>query len=142
MHKPYVNSLAAWRGLHLCGRPGKLSIDAEMRAYVDELLTANTFRQVAAACLERFGPDRAPRKSAIYRYWQETRYRYWQETRSPAPFPSPKPTKNTRKAKMQPFKYPLKTVLRNFGYPHSCQGAIGACWPFWRARPDGRGKRV
>ena len=67
--KPMVNSLAEWRGLHLRGQPAKIATDAEVRAYVDELLETNTFQDVAAACRARFGSERTPSKSAIHRYW-------------------------------------------------------------------------
>ena len=70
MDRPRVNSLAAWRALHLTGSPSKFSIDAELRAYVDELLKTDTMQQIADACREKFGAKRAPSKSAVHRYWR------------------------------------------------------------------------
>ncbi len=83
MIRPHVDSLAAWRALHLTGRPAKLSIDAEVRAYVDELLAANTFQQVADACLARFGAERAPGKSAVHRYFRAVQAAAAQESFKP-----------------------------------------------------------
>lgn len=67
---PMVNSVAEWHGLHLAGRPPKIAVDPEVRAYVDELLPRMTFRQIEAACREKFGPKRAPGDTVIHRYWQ------------------------------------------------------------------------
>ena len=92
MDKPCVDSLAAWRGLHLCSRPSKIRSDAELRALVDELLKTKTFQQVAAACLERFGPDRAPGKSAVHRYWQEMGL----QDRPPSAKPDQKPRRRAK----------------------------------------------
>lgn len=62
-----------WRRRHLPGRPGKIDGDPEVRAVVDDLLNTCTFDQIVAHCRDRFGPDRAPSKSAISRYWQRRR---------------------------------------------------------------------
>lgn len=51
------------------GRP-KIESDAEVRAFIDDLLPHLTFKQLAQASLERFGKPRAPSKSAIGRYWR------------------------------------------------------------------------
>lgn len=68
--KPMANSLAEWHGLHLPGRPMKIAVDAEVRAFVHELLPQMTFAQIAAACRKKFGPKRAPGKTVLHRYWQ------------------------------------------------------------------------
>lgn len=65
----YPASAAEWRALHLPGNPGRLARDPEVRVLVDELLPRMTFAAIAAECRRRFGPDRAPSKSAIGRYW-------------------------------------------------------------------------
>jgi hypothetical protein len=66
-HKPIPAS--EWRRLHLPGTPGKISGDPEIAAFVDELLATTGMVKIAAACKERFGPERAPGKSAVHRYW-------------------------------------------------------------------------
>lgn len=58
-----------WRRLHLPGTPGKISGDPEVAAFVDPLLATKSFRLIVEACKERFGPARAPGKSAVHRYW-------------------------------------------------------------------------
>lgn len=59
-----------WRRLHRSGNPAKILADAELRAFVDERLPVMTFSRLAAACLEKFGPDRAAGRTAIHHYWQ------------------------------------------------------------------------
>ena len=59
------------RRLHLGGTPGKITGDPEVAAFVDDLLATETFTQIAEACKRRFGPARAPGKSAVHRYWQK-----------------------------------------------------------------------
>lgn len=66
-----VRSLAEWKGLHLPGHPPKILLDQELRAFLDEALTRMTFKEAAAACLERFGARRAVGAATIHRYWQE-----------------------------------------------------------------------
>ena len=54
-------------------RPGRLSkcdLDPEVAAFVRERLGTMPVIKIAAEVLARFGPDRAPRKTAICRYWQ------------------------------------------------------------------------
>ncbi len=53
-------------------RPGRLSrfdLDPEVAAFVRERLGTMPVVRIADAALARFGPDRAPRKTAICRYW-------------------------------------------------------------------------
>ena len=64
-----VASLAEWKGLHRPGNPPKILSDQELREFLDEALTRMTFKEAAAACVERFGKDRAPSLSVIHRYW-------------------------------------------------------------------------
>ncbi len=65
-----VSSLAEWKGLHRPGRPPKIMIDSEIRAFVDDALKQMTFQEVAEAARERFGTRRAPSPSSVHRYWQ------------------------------------------------------------------------
>ena len=53
-------------------RPGRLSRfdqDPEVAAFVQERLGRMPVVGIAEAALARFGPERAPRKTAISRYW-------------------------------------------------------------------------
>jgi len=65
-----VSSLAEWKGLHLRGRPPKIMIDPEVRAFVDDAMKRMTFQEVAAAAQEQFGTERAPSPTSVHRYWQ------------------------------------------------------------------------
>ena len=65
----HTRSITEWRRLHLPGSPSKIQIDPELRAFVDERLPTMTLKQIAAACVKRFGRKRAPGKSAVHRYW-------------------------------------------------------------------------
>ena len=60
---------AEWRRLHLPGLPGKITADPEVRAFVDGMLEAHSFRVIAEACAEKFGLKRSPGRSAVHRYW-------------------------------------------------------------------------
>lgn len=62
-----------WRRLHHSGRPPRLLVDSELRAFVDKALESMSFTAIAKAARKRFGIKRAPSKSTIHRYWQ--RYR-------------------------------------------------------------------
>jgi hypothetical protein len=42
--------------------------DAKVEAFIARRLTRKTVPAIMAECLERFGPDRTPSRSAIYRY--------------------------------------------------------------------------
>ena len=57
------------RRRHIPGRPFKVCMDTEVRLFVDLALESMTFVEIAKACRERFGAERAPGKSAVYRYW-------------------------------------------------------------------------
>ena len=55
-------------------RPGRLSRfdqDPEVAAFVRERLGTMPVIKIAEDVLARFGPDRAPRKTAIWRYWRQ-----------------------------------------------------------------------
>lgn len=54
---------------HLRGVPHKVLRDPEVAAFVEGALGSMTFQAIADACIERFGPGRAPGKSAVHRYW-------------------------------------------------------------------------
>ena len=54
----------------LLGRLSKCDLDPEVAAFVRERLGTMPVIKIAAEVLARFGPDRAPRKTAICRYWQ------------------------------------------------------------------------
>ena len=58
-----------WREQHRAGRPHKVLCDPEVEAFVAAALASMTFAVIADACLERFGPQRAPGKSSLARYW-------------------------------------------------------------------------
>jgi hypothetical protein len=60
---------AEWRARHLPGHPFKVMCDPEVQQFVAAALKTMGFKAIAAACSERFGPERAPSKSAIQRYW-------------------------------------------------------------------------
>lgn len=60
-----------WREQHRAGHPHKVLRDLEVEAFVEGALASMTFQAIADACLERFGPERAPGKSAVHRYWRE-----------------------------------------------------------------------
>lgn len=68
-----VSSLAEWKGLHRPGNPPKILCDQELREFLDDALTRLTFKEAAAACVERFGKARAPSLSAVHRYWHATK---------------------------------------------------------------------
>ena len=62
-----VDTALCWRR-----RPGRLSRfdqDPEVAAFVQERLGRMPVVGIAEAALARFGPERAPRKTAISRYW-------------------------------------------------------------------------
>lgn len=65
-------TLAEWRRRHLPGVPSKISSDAEVRQFVTSAFDTMTFDAIADACRKKFGPKRAPGKSAVHRYWQKS----------------------------------------------------------------------
>jgi hypothetical protein len=69
-------SAAEWRARHLPGRPSKIAGDPEVRQFVNAAFKTMTFVEIAAACLVRFGPERAPTKSSVHRYWLAVRSRH------------------------------------------------------------------
>jgi hypothetical protein len=60
---------------HRPGRPAKLSIDIELRTFVEARLGFLTFDQIAAAVAAHFPPDRRVGKSAIHEWWHTHRKR-------------------------------------------------------------------
>lgn len=60
----------AWRTQHRLGDVPKILRDAQVKAFVDQRLgDPVTFTQLAQECLELFGKERAPSRSALHRYW-------------------------------------------------------------------------
>ncbi len=64
-----IADVSGWRLLHWPGNPARILFDPDLRAFIDERLATMTYRQIVAACREKFGLERAPSKSAISRYW-------------------------------------------------------------------------
>lgn len=46
--------------------------DPELASFIRPLLGKSTVQVISDLCRERFGPDRAPSKSAIHRFWQRS----------------------------------------------------------------------
>jgi hypothetical protein len=78
---PNNPAVLAWRRRHLPGNPSKIECDKAVRIFVDRHLPAMTFQQLALACRERFGADRAPSKSSMHLYWQRRRRGHLQRQR-------------------------------------------------------------
>ena len=53
------------------GRLSKFDQDPEVAAFVRERLGTTPVIKIAEEVLARFGPERAPRKTAIWRYWRQ-----------------------------------------------------------------------
>lgn len=51
------------------GRRPKFYSDIEMRKHLIRLHRETTIAQARASCLDRFGPERTPSRSAISRFW-------------------------------------------------------------------------
>lgn len=73
--KRQVATAEEWKGLHLPGKPPRLLLDQEQRAFIDDALTKMTFAEIEAACKERFGEKRGLSDSAIHRYYQDKKKR-------------------------------------------------------------------
>lgn len=56
------------------GRPFKIEEDEEVRAFIHSQPHAMTLTQLANACRERFGHERAPSRSTISRYVLHLKY--------------------------------------------------------------------
>jgi hypothetical protein len=91
-----------WREQHRAGHPHKILRDPEVEAFVEDALARMTFQAIADACLERFGPERAPRKSAVHRYWTD-----FHKARRPELHP----LKRRRKLRT-PSSQPQETICR------------------------------
>lgn len=57
------------------GKPSKIELDQEVKTFIDDRLGRLTMEELLAACRERFGSDRTPSRTALYRYWQRLRQR-------------------------------------------------------------------
>jgi hypothetical protein len=55
-------------------RVSKIRRDPELEAYVKERLQSDTLVEIVAACLAKFGPERAPSKSALQRFIDSERW--------------------------------------------------------------------
>ncbi|CAM3391829.1 hypothetical protein SAMN04488021_1814 [Paracoccus aminovorans] len=55
---------------HRPGRPGKIALDPELRAFIEARLSHMTFAEIEAAVAAQFPPDRRTSLSAIHRWWQ------------------------------------------------------------------------
>ena len=51
------------------GGPSPIDLDPELSTFIRERLGRDPLYRIAALCVERFGADRAPSKSAIHRFW-------------------------------------------------------------------------
>lgn len=51
------------------GGRSPIEFDPELAAFIRDRLGRDRLTAIAAACRSRFGPSRAPSKSAIHRYW-------------------------------------------------------------------------
>lgn len=57
-------------------RPGtvcRLDQDHELRRFIEDRLFRLTLDELRTACVEEFGPDRAPARSSLHRYSQKLR---------------------------------------------------------------------
>jgi len=71
--------LKEWRRQHRRGLPSILEADAEVNAFVEADITKMTFKALADAIQERFGPDRSTSKQALHRYWTKHKARILSE---------------------------------------------------------------
>ena len=58
-------------GAHQRGMPAKLTLDPELRAFVEARLPHMTFAQIEAEVTAHFPPDRRISLSSIHRWWQK-----------------------------------------------------------------------
>ena len=67
--------LRYWDAFHPVrkGRSRRVDLDGELRAFLDDALGRLTLDRLVAACVARFGKERAPSRSAIHRYSQMSR---------------------------------------------------------------------
>lgn len=52
------------------GGSSHIDRDPELAAFIRQHLGKTPLPEIPALCRDRFGPDRAPSKSAIHRYWK------------------------------------------------------------------------
>lgn len=64
------------------GPVSKIDADPELKEFIHSLPAYHGVEQIAAMCVERFGVDRAPSKSAVHRYLQKLSKRYPKEKAS------------------------------------------------------------
>lgn len=55
------------------GKKSRIDRDPELAAYVANRLGRAEVKTIRAECIERFGADRTPSRSALYRYWDRLR---------------------------------------------------------------------
>ncbi len=51
----------------------KIDIDPELRAFILAILPFGTFTEIAEECLSVFGPERAPGRSTIHKWFSRQR---------------------------------------------------------------------
>jgi|GEM_PF-2450358 len=71
--KPKLISLAErqHRKYHRAGVVSKIARDPEVMALIEDHTPRLPYKKIAAICKLRVGPDRAPSKSSIGRYWYQ-----------------------------------------------------------------------
>ncbi|WP_374394585.1 hypothetical protein [Tabrizicola sp.] len=65
--------LAAWRAAHRSGTPSKLDTDAELRAFVLNLIETLTYDQIVQAVEAAFPPDQRTSRSSLSRWFRRQR---------------------------------------------------------------------
>lgn len=55
------------------GHESMIDIDPELRAFIIAILPFGTFTEIADECRSVFGPERAPTKSTIHRWFSRQR---------------------------------------------------------------------
>jgi hypothetical protein len=61
------------RAAHRHGRPARLEVDAELRAFVLSRIDRLTYGEIAAVIARHFPPARHLRKSALQAWWSKRR---------------------------------------------------------------------
>jgi hypothetical protein len=55
------------------GKAARVDSDDELREFLDDHLGRMTLEKVTMACKDKFGSERSPSRSAIHRYWKNSR---------------------------------------------------------------------
>ena len=73
--RPRLGLQVRTRPVVVPGPAGRSAIDgdAELSGFIRPLLWHEKLEQIVALCRDRFGPGRAPSRSAIHRYWMRLR---------------------------------------------------------------------